>query len=256
MSSLSRRSSSSDDEAAYMIEKSNYSQQRLRQKRGSILSHIGLLVAGIIVGILTAYTAGATKTSLHQEPSASSIIPDKIFSPRLPTVMRPDERYVGWSSFVNQNWHYLIRSSESVFISEPEKHNLGPGFASPFSSSSAAPYQFYHVSNLHQLHCLNILRIEYYHAVKNVSQASADDDAQAAYHFEHCLEYLRQGIMCGDNFEIEGASPAGSPPEEVADAWGNPLGWGVTKNCVNWDNLMSWQRSQFEMAKSLGDKLI
>jgi len=64
-------------------------------------------------------------------------------------------------------------------------------------------------------------------------------------HLEHCIEYLRLSIMCGDGLVVESNSPLGTHPSLVADRWGKPLGWGTTRNCINWDNLISWQQRAY-----------
>lgn len=57
--------------------------------------------------------------------------------------------------------------------------------------------------------------------------------------------------MCGDSLVIESNSPPGPPPSELVNDWGKPLGWDITKQCINWDNIMTWQRVQYE-ASGLG----
>lgn len=84
----------------------------------------------------------------------------------------------------------------------------------------------------------------HYHRIDDLDWLSDDGKDQAAYHVEHCIEYLRQSIMCGDSLVVESNSPPGSPPSEVTDKWGKLLGWGITKQCINWENLIAWQRDK------------
>ena len=80
---------------------------------------------------------------------------------------------------------------------------------------------------------------------------SADDEANALYHTEHCVEYLRLTIMCGESMVVETNSPPGTPEELVNDRWGNPLGWGTHRECINWDALVTWQGEQLQKWKEL-----
>jgi hypothetical protein len=88
-----------------------------------------------------------------------------------------------------------------------------------------------------------------YHRVQDLTSLCEVEKEEAKYHIEHCIEYLRQSIMCGDVLVVEPNSPPGSPRSEVEDDWGNPLGWGITKQCINWQNLKDWQRKQHDAFK-------
>jgi len=103
---------------------------------------------------------------------------------------------------------------------------------------------FYILSPLHQLHCVNMIRMRYNHLVYSRSSSSPTDplsgspiDADWLTHIEHCFEYLRLSITCGDFFVLESDSPPGTPEPLTRDG----LGWGVVHQCVDWDSLMSYQ---------------
>ncbi|KAK2040048.1 hypothetical protein LZ31DRAFT_475432 [Colletotrichum somersetense] len=166
--------------------------------------------------------------------------------------MTPDERFVGWNDAVNQNWMTILEGSgDGIWIPDAEDYGLNQGFPAPPNEKHQdnKTDQFYHISNLHQLHCLNIMRMAHYSRIEDLEWLSDDGKKQAAYHFEHCVEYLRLTIMCGDSLVVEANSPPGSPASEAVDAWGKPLGWGITKQCINWENLRQWQRYQLEAWK-------
>ena len=48
--------------------------------------------------------------------------------------------------------------------------------------------------------------------------------AQADWHFMHCVDYLRQSILCAADTTVEGS--------------GN--GWGATHVCKNFDDVKEW----------------
>jgi hypothetical protein len=59
-------------------------------------------------------------------------------------------------------------------------------------------------------------------------------------HVEHCIEYLRLGITCGDLLVVEADSPPGTPVELTKDG----LGWGVTHYCIDFERLVMFQEDQ------------
>ncbi|KAI4155545.1 MAG: hypothetical protein LQ340_000936 [Diploschistes diacapsis] len=74
---------------------------------------------------------------------------------------------------------------------------------------------------------------------------SEDDAANTRYHSRHRHEYLRQTTMCGVSLAID-QRPAGYPTELREDRWGNQLGWGTRRECINWDGLTTWQGEQLQ----------
>lgn len=110
-------------------------------------------------------------------------------------------------------------------------------------------YVWYHDSEPHQLLIKNdlksVIRTSFYNAINNITR-KLDEEEIVLYHVEHCVEYLRSSIMCGHGLIIESNSPLGTHPSLVTDPWDKALGWGVTKHCINWENLMSWQRKAYD----------
>ncbi|PMD61028.1 uncharacterized protein K444DRAFT_720792, partial [Hyaloscypha bicolor E] len=51
----------------------------------------------------------------------------------------------------------------------------------------------------HQLHCLNQLRLVYFDETKDMS---TDDKIKVGLHIDHCVDYLRQAIMCHGDIEM------------------------------------------------------
>ncbi|EMR63363.1 hypothetical protein UCREL1_9676 [Eutypa lata UCREL1] len=188
------------------------------------------------------------------------VIPPQVFTPQIPTSWVPDERYIGFSDFSNNMWHRLTQPTEAVWLENPSQHGLGGGFEAKFNhtSRSELPPQFYHISNLHQLHCLNIIRIRYFElfldtpSLSKISETAAGD---TAYHVDHCIEYLRMTIMCGKSWEVEADSPPGTPYELKIDPFGHPIGWGGIRNCVNWEALTTWQKQQLDAYKGTWPEL-
>ncbi|KAH8118216.1 hypothetical protein DFH11DRAFT_1573057 [Phellopilus nigrolimitatus] len=85
------------------------------------------------------------------------------------------------------------------------------------------------VSIFHQLHCVDKMR----RALDN-----PDDPVATLPHLQHCMNYIRQMILCGSDLTLE---PAGDHAEERT-------GVGMTHTCRDWravydtvnDNYASW----------------
>ncbi|KAF4546825.1 uncharacterized protein LTHEOB_13031 [Lasiodiplodia theobromae] len=145
-------------------------------------------------------------------------------------------------------------SSDSIYLEEPARYGLqDPGIHAPFFIFSEPPAaaadaanvnNFYVLNNLHQIHCVNMIRMRYnslvYHRDATDPLARTPIDEDWIRHLEHCFEYLRLSITCADYLTFESDSPPGSPEEY----WKDGLSWGVVHSCVDWDALMGWQRSQ------------
>ncbi|KAK0608983.1 hypothetical protein DIS24_g12615 [Lasiodiplodia hormozganensis] len=146
-------------------------------------------------------------------------------------------------------------SSDSIYLAEPARYGLeDPGIHAPFfifseppaaAAADAANVNNFHVlNNLHQLHCVNMIRMRYnllvYHRDATDPLAKTPIDEDWIRHLEHCFEYLRLSVTCADYLTFESDSPPGSPEEY----WKDGLSWGVVHSCVDWNALMGWQRSQ------------
>ncbi|EFY84300.1 hypothetical protein J3458_019985 [Metarhizium acridum] len=226
-------------------------QRAQRRRQISVLLHLLTFIVGLGLGLTATAPFLALSTPERKAQQLPSVIPAQVFTPPIPTAWVPDSRYIGFSNFSNIMWHRLIKTTESVWIANPSAHGLGPGFEAPFNhtSKSQLPPQFYHVSNLHQLHCLNVIRGRYFELQLHLSTLSKQSERAAqdtAYHMDHCIEYLRMTIMCGGNWVIEPNSPPGTPDELRRDPFDHPLGWGGIRQCVNWDSLMAWQKQQLD----------
>ncbi|OAL37127.1 hypothetical protein AYO20_03605 [Fonsecaea nubica] len=93
----------------------------------------------------------------------------------------------------------------------------------------------------HQLHCLNGIRQAYWftHAVATGAatlSASADgtDAADVSEmisprHISHCVDLLRQALMCQPDLTVE-----------VKDERGGVTGFGTVHQCKDWAQLMAW----------------
>jgi len=211
----------------------------------SILIPLTYLLLGLAVGLtIGIYAPALSTTSCLIRPA--SPIPHDVLTAKIPVRFVPDKRYVGPSEEVNRNWMDLIKGSDAIYLKNPEIYGLGKGMEAPPELSrpkdvSLVPSEnFYVVSNLRQLHCLNIIRSRYWHLLLKEHSPSDRDADEWLTNVDQCLEYLRLGIKCGDLLAIEPDSPPDTPTELAVEG----LGWGVTHYCLDYDRLLEYQEQQ------------
>lgn len=83
----------------------------------------------------------------------------------------------------------------------------------------------------HQFHCLDALR----HAVLALHDPDAvhTEGAHAGKHAQHCLNYLRQTILCAADTTLE---PFVNPG----------IGIGVVHQCRDWTQVYEWAEANWE----------
>lgn len=85
------------------------------------------------------------------------------------------------------------------------------------------------MSVFHQLHCLSYL-------VDHFQQGYAGTELteEVAHHSAHCIDYLRQSIMCAADTNLEGKTEAGP-------------GWGSKHECADYDAVLAWANEHSTM---------
>lgn len=68
-------------------------------------------------------------------------------------------------------------------------------------------------------------------------------DPQKVDHRAHCVEYLRQSILCSADTTLEGET----------GAWAKSTGWGQTHSCVDFDALTEYanERAMWNLTERL-----
>ncbi|KAI1409006.1 hypothetical protein F5Y13DRAFT_171318 [Hypoxylon sp. FL1857] len=95
------------------------------------------------------------------------------------------------------------------------------------------------IGGYHHLHCLNNMRIaihwDYYESkYGNYSR----QEVFSREHSDHCIDTLRQALMCNPNTEIHTAEWL-NRPHELGD---KELSGQSTTTCLKWDSLDKWAR--------------
>jgi hypothetical protein len=85
----------------------------------------------------------------------------------------------------------------------------------------------------HQLHCLSYLVTHYQQGYAGVNLTD-----EVAHHTAHCFDYIRQGIMCSADTNLEGnteAGPGEGSPHECKD-YDAVLEWANQHAAMRWKN--------------------
>ncbi|KAF2846523.1 hypothetical protein T440DRAFT_521703 [Plenodomus tracheiphilus IPT5] len=93
----------------------------------------------------------------------------------------------------------------------------------------------YNIAVFHGIHCLYTLRQSFFafHQMATALEPIDRPAYQTAYmlkHGSHCIEYLRQQLMCRPDLTFE--------PIDLET--GSPKDWDVERTCVDWDEISAW----------------
>ncbi|KIX93905.1 uncharacterized protein Z520_10242 [Fonsecaea multimorphosa CBS 102226] len=139
------------------------------------------------------------------------------------------------SDMAAEPWSSITAGEGYVLVENPRRLGLTGGMA--YRPTSAA--EVYGVSMFHQLHCLMSIK----HSLLQPRSSNASLEA----HIVHCVDYLRQSVMCCGDTTLERGHEAGGIFKPPVDGWGN------THMCRDWDALFSFAMAhQYEVAKNSG----
>ncbi|KAI9833746.1 MAG: hypothetical protein M1819_003479 [Sarea resinae] len=134
-----------------------------------------------------------------------------VFTGEVPEVIRAFDRDKSYlqaptrdGGKLNATWDALLPPGRGfVLIEDHTKFGLSTGL--PTGDGDAR----FSISMFHQLHCLDYVRTTLYNVILNLQSNTREDifiaEIDQADHLPHCLDYLRQGIMCSGDTSIEGA---------------------------------------------------
>jgi hypothetical protein len=126
-------------------------------------------------------------------------------------------------------WASLIPSSGLILIEDPDQYGLGPGL-----QTYAENAQVYGIAVTHQYHCLKMIRENFYGLVTRnktymdelVATADFSETLPAKVdHIFHCIDYLRQTVLCNADTTVEGQSHSAATHID---------GYGPLHQCRSW----------------------
>ncbi|CAF9929509.1 MAG: hypothetical protein GOMPHAMPRED_005427 [Gomphillus americanus] len=129
-------------------------------------------------------------------------------------------------------WNSVLGNKGFVLINDWKRYGLKDGIGSKVPGAG-----IYGISATHQFHCIvdafTGLAIQDPKYVKElwVSPNFAQKPAFKPRHIFHCLDYLRQTVMCNADTTMEWRS---------ADDPFHIDGYGPPHQCKNWDEVVQW----------------
>ncbi|KAI0895696.1 hypothetical protein F4806DRAFT_66601 [Annulohypoxylon nitens] len=152
---------------------------------------------------LSAIITGAATRKVYiktQEPLIRTPIPD----------FPKEIRYFEWdSTYVeepneenNKAWDELLPGGRGfVYVKDSASYDLEPGLQSKWG-------EIYSVAMFHQMHCLGVIRQNYWRLVRGVldHDESLYHEAEVMIetsHTGHCFDYFRQSIECSADMALE-----------------------------------------------------
>ncbi|KAL8831883.1 MAG: hypothetical protein Q9170_005110 [Blastenia crenularia] len=142
-------------------------------------------------------------------------------------------------------WQNLVPGGTGVvLIKDPHKYSLHPGLETAVENAGV-----YTLSGAHQSHCIKLIR----EALMTFISAEADVSTEPAIkinelnqsaaldHAFHCVDYLRQTIMCNADTTIEWEAQGG----DRGGHSGHINGYGIPHQCRNWNDLKLWMEERY-----------
>jgi len=215
---------SSDDSNDLDVEYQSLQKQARTMKRWLIV--LGCLLGVSIVVLLLSFAN--TVVCVSKTTAASSHLTPVPEMPMTTVTFDMDDRYAGPSTGDRDRaWGSLMPVGQGfVVVNDSQKYNLQPGKNTSFG-------ELYDISMFHQLHCLTQIRSYLFTLQIAMNRNNTQEIfdiilAPKEPHVFHCLDYLRQGVMCVGDMTIEW-------PREESDGRRFAVdGWGVQHQCKSW----------------------
>ncbi|EPE30042.1 hypothetical protein GLAREA_13090 [Glarea lozoyensis ATCC 20868] len=138
---------------------------------------------------------------------------------------------------VDDAWKSLGTDYLPIILPENEAEEYGLRLGQVKRRQDQGGGFFANVEVLHHLHCLNLLRkashfsYEYYHS--QGEGPFANDDEVIWLHFGHCLDILRQQLMCSAGVGVFGQYWIADPPGPFVD-------FNTKHKCKNFGAIREW----------------
>ncbi|CZS93460.1 uncharacterized protein RCO7_10550 [Rhynchosporium graminicola] len=175
-------------------------------------------------------------------PLGSSIDASNDFLvPTVSLAFHMTKKYGTYDEEGNRAWDELVPVKHGLFaLADPYRYDLQPGHEDKNDENVA----WFGVAVFHQLHCLRALR----DTVRQLKTGQPARDWGGPDHLEHCLDYIRQGLMCSADTTIEW--PVFVKNESGKD--GPITGEGIEHQCRDWNAVRAFGMRSGELIDSLG----
>ncbi|KAK1753588.1 hypothetical protein QBC47DRAFT_430365 [Echria macrotheca] len=215
--------------------------QPVRRRVTSIISrtlpYALVAVASFGLGTLVS-PRGTTQRHLIPSDAIFDNIPDKI------VVFNPDEIYNDdpfGPDGLESPWTKLSPAGKGhVRVEDPQAWGLSGGY--PLEDKAHSQAEEYTISVFHQLHCLAAIKSklsklqDWYHGEndKEYLAFALSQDHMRDEHIYHCVDYIRQSIICCGDTTLEKARTVDGKLAAGVD------GWDVKHQCRDFDAILEY----------------
>lgn len=192
--------------------------------RSASLSNLGValivLVASAITAVSTVLLLRSYASHCYHIAPAAATIPQPHHAPSFDhqfVVFDPDKDFLGPPTPSSERaWQSLLP--------------IGRGFVQASDREGNPPTQ-YSVAAFHQYHCVHLLQRIFHKAVDTSLSITPEDEE----HFYHCVDYVRQTVMCLADPSLDAVTKDPDTPRRALNS-----GWGDTHVCRDFDALRKW----------------
>lgn len=99
----------------------------------------------------------------------------------------------------DEAWESVLEPTDGIISASYENGIFAEGLPKTIQSKYRPELNMYGFEAHHQIHCLNIIRKSFYpdHYFPNETKRTI------TYHREHCLDHIRQSLMCSGDFTLD-----------------------------------------------------
>ncbi|KAK5701749.1 hypothetical protein LTR97_004567 [Elasticomyces elasticus] len=187
-----------------------------------------LAALSVVVGLLVVMLTLTLSLRRIEDSTTASPVP---LMRLIPTTFEHNDLFSGPSSLEREEAWSLMAPLGDGFILLPNSTAQGI-YDLPLGQSTSRG-QIYDISVFHQLHCLANIRRHLFAmktALDEVDQHELSAHALQPHddHVYHCLDYIRQALMCAGDMTIEWPRTETDGSKFAVD------GWGITHECKDW----------------------
>ncbi|OJJ42289.1 hypothetical protein ASPZODRAFT_20615 [Penicilliopsis zonata CBS 506.65] len=223
----------------------------VKRTRQPLRIHPRLLFEACLGGIILIFIlvfAAQSSAPRRGLPRFGPSLPEKVITFGNTAGIGPDLVYADhemlWNATRNrelhENWQALYPKGRGYIVAHDgdDFEHANPPFAIDGYLSPDDHYEGYILSVFHQLHCLSILMSR----LGTSHEEFATHTPEQLEHVSHCVEYLRQAILCSADTSLEGE----------AGAWAVSTAWGQKHTCKDYDALIEVanERAMWDLSHS------
>ncbi|EGX95202.1 hypothetical protein CCM_03474 [Cordyceps militaris CM01] len=224
----------SEENVPFMGDKTRDSDQRTdravlvrRLQQNVVCGVLGFISSSLIFLTILLFTRLPTNTTTCTKPQ---VLPGQSFWPEIPDFARvfvDDKDWIDAGEIGDVLWHDLLPVGGG-FVPIPWPRNYALPESAPLEGNPEQA-ELYATSSVHQLHCLATMR----ETIKSYSQG--EEPLYSSGHAYHCLNYLRQGVLCAADTTLEYGHPVWN--KEKTSMEYDFAGNGVVHQCRNWNTV-------------------